>query len=286
MDKLGIFKETLDKVNEATSKVVQKAKEVDINDLKKTVVDTTNKTISAAKETGEKLVDSAKEIDVEEVKNSMSEMASKSAAAVMRLFKNEKESGKKAKEILSKKQESNLISQQDSLKIIYLTMMVDGIVKQDEEEKFDEILNDAGALLEKEQIISDCKKAVEKADAEDLYDYVRTKIANLLEDNDKKDKTIKPIHLLWDLMVVAHSDEEYSDTEAKLVRFVIKQLAVEDSLALELEHTYHALLAINKEEEYLKQSNRQYKLIEEKLNELSNRKAVLMQSVYDLIREN
>ena len=53
----------------------------------------------------------------------------------------------------------------------------------------------------------------------------------------------------------------------------------------EMEHTYSTLTAIEKEEEWLKSSDRSYKVIEERIVELSNRKNTIMQGIKALISD-
>ena len=52
-----------------------------------------------------------------------------------------------------------------------------------------------------------------------------------------------------------------------------------------MEHTFSTLLAIEKEEEWLKSSDRPYKVIEERVKELQNRKNAIMQGVNALIMD-
>ena len=54
---------------------------------------------------------------------------------------------------------------------------------------------------------------------------------------------------------------------------------------MEMEHTIRSLIAIENEEEWLKSTDRPYKVIEERINELADRKNTIMQGVNALIAD-
>jgi hypothetical protein len=60
---------------------------------------------------------------------------------------------------------------------------------------------------------------------------------------------------------------------------------IDMSVMLEMEASVQTLLAIRKEEEFLKASNRKYAEVEVHMNEIADRKNVIMQSVQALMTD-
>ena len=71
----------------------------------------------------------------------------------------------------------------------------------------------------------------------------------------------------------------------RLIRYFSKRAGVEDTVLLEMEHTIRTLFTIEKEEEWLKSTDRPYRVIEERLNELADRKNTIMQGVNALVAD-
>jgi hypothetical protein len=89
--------------------------------------------------------------------------------------------------------------------------------------------------------------------------------------------------LLWNLVVIAYSDGEYSVDEGKIIRFVARTLGVDRAFIPEMESSIQALMAIENEEKFLKESDRRYGKIEAELNELTDRKNTIKQGIHALI---
>ena len=88
---------------------------------------------------------------------------------------------------------------------------------------------------------------------------------------------------MWDLLTVAYSEGEYSSNEKRLLRFIAKCLGVDYAILLEMEHTVRTLLAIEAEENWLKNTDRSYAVVEERVNELTERKNTIMLGIRTLM---
>ena len=86
-----------------------------------------------------------------------------------------------------------------------------------------------------------------------------------------------------DLLTVACSDEDYDESERKLLKYVVRKLNIDKAVFLEMESSILTLLDIEKELAWIKTTNKPYLTIEAMVNELVDRKNVIFESVKDLI---
>lgn len=200
--------------------------------------------------------------------------------------------------LANQKRSEAVVSIKDALRIMYCLMMVDGTISSEEEEKFDEI----GMACDPEfksydkQLMEECNAVVELGSAQELvissdisddyYDLVHDHVGDCIKEENFYTSDGMPAKvLIWNLLTIANSEGDYSANERRLIRYITKKSGVDYAILLEMEHTYSTLTAIEKEEEWLKSSDRSYKVIEERIVELSNRKNTIMQGIKALISD-
>ena len=179
------------------------------------------------------------------------------------------------------------IATRNALQIIYYLMAADGAVSHSEEETFDAI----GAELDpnfsasKPAIIKNCQAKLENIiDPEDYYDVLQDGVEDaILSSNVAADTFITPKLLVWDLLTIAYSDESYDERERKLLKYIVRKLGVDKAVFLEMESSMLTILDIEKEIAWIKTTDQPYLPIEARINELMKRKAVIFESVKDLI---
>ena len=202
----------------------------------------------------------------------------------------------KVPEILKKKETdsggqsfsvSGILSTKCALQIIYYLMSVDGQITPDEEERYKEL---GGGLdpdfdMNNQQVTDECRLQIAKViDPEDLYEVVREGVEKAIDNSvATEDSFITPRLLLWDLLTIAHADNNYDEVEKELIKFIVRKLGIYKAVFLEMESTVLALEDIEKEIEWIKTTNRPYLVIEGMVNELEDRKQVLFSGVKDLI---
>ena len=196
----------------------------------------------------------------------------------------------KKKESVAKVAEAHdikTISTHNALKTIYYLMAVDGQVFHSEEEKFDAIGSelDPGFLENKEQIIKECRDQMDKViDPDDYYAVLQDGVEDaLLSSEATEDSFITPKLLIWDLLTVAYSDENYDETERKLLKYIVRKLNIDKAVFLELESSILTLMDLEKELQWIKTTDRPYLKIEMEVNEIADRKNVIFESVKELI---
>ena len=179
------------------------------------------------------------------------------------------------------------VSTKSALKVFYFLMAADGKLADEEEVKFDllghEIAPDYEGL--KEQVIADCRVQMDKMiDPEDYNDVIQDGVENALTASVKtEDSFITPKLLVWDLLTIAYSEGEYDERERKLIKYVVRKLNIDKAVFLEMESSIQTLMDLEKEQQWIKTTDRQYLTIEGMVNEIEARKHVIFDSVKELI---
>ena len=278
--------------------------------LKDTVEKSADGIKKSVSDATEKMPDSAKNINISE---SMKDMAGKghSMMDILKAKGDELVSSRKGKAnetkaaikdaLRDQKGSEAVFSVRDALRIMYCLMLIDGTVSEEEEEKFGEIglACDQDFDSCKKQLIDECNGAVQSesaqgiefvsiasVDSEEYYDQIHDYVGDLIkEENFYQTEGVRAKWLIWNLLAIAYSEGDYSTNERRLMRYIAKKSGVDNTVLLEMEHTFSTLFAIEKEEEWLKSSDRPYKVIEERVVELSNRKDAIMQGINALISD-
>ena len=155
------------------------------------------------------------------------------------------------------------------------------------EEKFDSIGKelDPKFVERKEQIVKECRAQLDKIiDKEDYYDTLQDGIEDaLINSNPTEDSFVTPKLLVWDLLTIAYSDENYDETERKLLKYVVRKTDIDKAVFLEMENSILTLMDVENELSWIKTTEKPYLTIEAMVNELMERRSVIFESVKDLI---
>lgn len=187
------------------------------------------------------------------------------------------------------------ITHEEAIKIIYYLMAVDGSIDAEEEERFDAVAKEIDSSFDKtkkQKLVEECRHQLDKAiDEEDYYDVVQEGVDEVFKDHSSNSGYsfrflfggVTGKLVLWNMLVIAFSDEKYTEGERKLIKFVMRKMNVDKTLFFEMENTIKAIMAIDKEEKWLKTTSRPYSVIEAHINELEDRKNVIENSAKELI---
>ena len=176
---------------------------------------------------------------------------------------------------------------QHALHVIYFLMNADGIITPNEADNFNAI----GAELDpdfsehKAKILNDCNAHMSQSDnSEDRYDLLLDGIGDALRSSPTdKDIAVAPRLLVWDLLTIAYSDGSIGEAEQKLVKYVVRKLNIDKAIYLEMESSLLAILDLNREEDWIKTTDRPYRTIEAQVTEIAGRRKAIFNSVLDLI---
>ena len=269
-------------------KSIKKNIQKSADDLKKTVSDATENLPDSVKNIN--VGDSAKDA-ANKGKSALGSLVSKGGAALGDKLDRTKKTDAAVKTALEKGTNAageRIVSVKDSLKLIYCLMAADGSISPEEEEKFREIGNSLDPDFEqwKDELTADLsmKEAV-LPDEDEYFDFIHDYAAEILYKAEDTGEGIGAKTLIWDLLVMAFSEGDYSANERRLVRFAAKALSIDPAIPLEMEQTLRTITALDKEEEWLKSMNRPYSVIEEQVNELKERRETIMTGVHALMED-
>ena len=269
-------------------KSIKKNIQKSADDLKKTVSDATENLPDSVKNIN--VGDSAKDA-ANKGKSALGSLVSKGGAALGDKLDRTKKTDAAVKTALEKGTNAageRIVSVKDSLKLIYCLMAADGSISPEEEEKFREIGNSLDPDFEqwKDELTADLsmKEAV-LPDEDEYFDFIHDYAAEILYKAEDTGEGIGAKTLIWDLLVMAFSEGDYSANERRLVRFAAKALSIDPAIPLEMEQTLRTITARDKEEEWLKSMNRPYSVIEEQVNELKERRETIMTGVHALMED-
>ena len=123
-------------------------------------------------------------------------------------------------------------------------------------------------------------------DEEDYYNQIHDYVGDLFkEDAFYATDGVRGKILVWNLLAIAFSEGDYSANEKRLIRYIARRAGVDHTVLLEMEQTINTLNAIEKEEEWLKTTDKPYKVVGVRIDELANRKEMIMQGVNALIAD-
>ena len=180
-----------------------------------------------------------------------------------------------------------VVSPVNAAKAFYYLMAADGEVKQEEEESFDLIGKEIDPEFDehRDYIVTSCKGQLDKIiDSDDYYDVVQDGVEEALLSEQVLDKGVVPARLLvWNLLTIAYSDDEYNDAERRLMKYIVRKADISKDVFLEMESSYLTVQDIEKELAWVKTTDRPYLTIETQVKELERREQAILESVKALI---
>lgn len=244
------------------------------------------KSTESLKNTVDSLPDSLKNVDL---KTSMNDLAEKGSKTLNTVKKISEETVKNISEVLDKDNYVyGKLTVSNALSVIYFTMSIDGQITKEETDTFLSIANELDSQFNeyKDEFLDNINKKIIEADDEDYEDNIRDMIRDIIKSpQSSKQSLIEGNMLVWNLLAIAYSDNNCSDIERKIIRFISKQLDLDSVIILEMENYVKTLMALENEVQGLKESNKAYSVVESRLNELSDRKLAIMQGVYALLND-
>ena len=179
------------------------------------------------------------------------------------------------------------ISPINAVKVCYYLMACDGNIAEEENEKFDWIGQELDSQFSehREQILRECKERLEKViDTEDYYDAIENGVDEaLLTEQKANSGFVLPKLLLWNLLSISYSDKECHENERKLMKYIVRKLNIEKSVLSEMENSFLTIKDLEKESEWIKNTNRPFLTIESQVKEIEKREQVIFESTKILI---
>lgn len=183
-----------------------------------------------------------------------------------------------------------LLEKRAAVKVFYYLMAVDGAVTADEMECFDAIgaeLDPEGFAAYRADLIAECElQSRNIIDEEDHYEVILEGVDKaLVAQIDDPADGIAIRLLVWDLLAIAFSNNEYSSFERKLIKHIVRVMGVDRSVFLEMEQIIKTNAAVENELRWIRQSNRPYSEIRPIVDELERRQEVVLACARQLIED-
>lgn len=182
-----------------------------------------------------------------------------------------------------------LITKESAFKIFYYIIASDGKIAEEETDK----LNEIGAQLfgdsyteVQSELFNECEtKTARITDvSEESFDILSELIEEALNSTtDDLPKGIPSRLLVWDLLLIAHSDGDFDRNERRLLRKINRKMGLEDSILYEMEQYIKSVQTIDNELDKLKDSMEPYKFVRPIVDEMENRRNTIKQAAVALI---
>ena len=181
-----------------------------------------------------------------------------------------------------------LFQKESAIAVFYYLMSVDGQISEEELSCFDEI----GNMLDhqdfpeyRDKVIQSCDSQLKNIiDEEDHYEVALEGVDQALAHRtDDLESGIPTRLLIWDMLVIAFSNLDYSQLERRLIKHVVRTMESDKSIFLEMEQLMQTDLSIDRELRWIEGSNRPYAEVKPVVEELNKRKEVIRTSAQALI---
>ncbi|MCH4207776.1 MAG: TerB family tellurite resistance protein [Solobacterium sp.] len=288
---MGLFDQVTKKMSETAGKISEAAKNVKPEDIQSGLNKFANeagKVTSTVSQSAGRIVETAKTVKPEDIKKNTEKMINDAGAAIAKHNAERKETQTQAKELLNQKKDTvPALTVHHALQIVYLMMSADMAITPEEEQTFESIGKDLDPQYDSHhyEVIQECCDLT--LDAVKSDNYIQSLCNIIAKDVEQSAKAVDAVIngkvMLWNLEAIAYADGVCSPEEQQIVRFTAEQLNVPQEILQEMEYSIRTILAVNREEQYLKDSNRTYTVVEPQVNELEVRKEKIMQGVHALL---
>jgi hypothetical protein len=183
-----------------------------------------------------------------------------------------------------------LFEKKAAIKAFYYLMAVDGAIATDEVACFDEIGNELDPVdfpKYRDEIIDECEKQMKTIiDDEDYYEVILEGVDKALSAQiGESENGVSVRFLIWNLLVIAFSNKNYSSFERKLIKHIVRVWNMDRTVFLEMEQIIKTHADIMAELEYTNQSNRPYSEVRPIVDELERRQKVVLNCAKQLIED-
>ena len=283
LDKLTkTISETADKVSEA-------AKNIDTEQLQKDAKKAALDTLSKAKDASAVVTNTAKQIDPNDIQGSLTKMADNAGKAIVKHNEERKETQAAAKDILAnQKVNEPLMTVHDALAVIYLSMNIDKNYSQEEDSVFLAAGNEIDENFDanKNALMIEVQETVKEAGTDHRNEKIQEAVKQLIvHSSTEENATISGRMMIWNLIAAVYADGYCAEEEHQLIVFVAEELHVAEDTLMEMEAAMKTMIAVNREEKWLNESDRPFRLIQPQMEEVKRRKENIMQGINALLKD-
>ena len=175
----------------------------------------------------------------------------------------------------------------DAIKLFYFLMAADGRIEATETEKIDLIGAelDADYSQHRDELFEECRACVTsgtdwETHERSLFEGARQAIA---ASAGAPDAIVPPKLTAWNLLVIAHSDQDIDARERRFAEHVAQLLEVEPAFLAEAEGHLLAIDELEREIDWLKSTDRPYRVIEAHVEETQRRRDAIVENARALV---
>lgn len=178
------------------------------------------------------------------------------------------------------------ISIKSALKAYYFLLAIDGNIDDQEILCFRDICsetdNSADGYLK--ELISECDELIRNASGSEFEEIIQEAFDEAVrEEAIEPQKVIPSRLLLWNMLVLAYANNEYSNSERKMIGHAARILMVEKNVFLEMEQMARTASTLSKERAGYEQSERPYRVIRPIVDKLDDRIGTILHAAKCLI---
>ena len=182
-----------------------------------------------------------------------------------------------------------IINKKSVLKIFYYLMAIDG-VSEEENDKFQEISKQiCGESFTKnqEEIIRECNDYINSiSEEDDRFDMIQEGIDRELKNVvERPENGIASRMFIWNMLVLAHSDNDYSDVENRMISHISRIMKIDKSVFAEMKQLIIVVNSLDRQIKELEQSQRPYSEIQPLIEEAKNRQSTVVTASTALIED-
>ena len=178
------------------------------------------------------------------------------------------------------------ISIKSALKAYYFLLAIDGNIDDQEILCFRDICSETDNSADEylKELISECDEIIKNASGSEFEEIIQEAFDEAVrEEAIEPQKVIPSRLLLWNMLVLAYANNEYSSSERKMIGHAARILMVEKTVFLEMEQMARTASTLSKERAGYEQSERPYRVIRPIVDELDNRIGTILHAAKCLI---
>ncbi len=185
----------------------------------------------------------------------------------------------------------NLITKESAFKIFYYIIAADGMITDEETEKLNEIglqLFGDGYPVVQNTLMTDCEAKTIGIfdDPDESFDILSDCIEEALNNTTKEaDDGIPSRLLIWNLLLIAHSDGDFARNEQRFINKINRKMNLGDSVLFEMEQYINTVQVLENELDKLKDSMEPYKTVRPVVDELEKRLMTIKTAALSLIED-
>ena len=178
------------------------------------------------------------------------------------------------------------ISIKSALKAYYFLLAIDGNIDDQEILCFRDICSETDDSADEylKELISECDEIIKNASGSEFEEIIQEAFDEAVGEKAIEPQKVIPSRLLlWNMLVLAYANNEYSSSERKMIGHAARILMVEKTVFLEMEQMARTASTLSKERAGYEQSERPYRVIRPIVDELDNRIGTILHAAKCLI---